>query len=42
MSLDSCAKCVDTLGPGNVEAIRGCALGVEASNLLNLPAQNNP
>lgn len=34
-TIDSCAQCVDTLGSANVEAVRGCSLGLDAAKLFD-------
>jgi hypothetical protein len=31
----SCVSCVETLGSGNIEAIRGCAIGLDAAKLVS-------
>ncbi len=33
-TLDSCVKCVDQLGE-NPDAVRGCAVGLDAASLIN-------
>jgi hypothetical protein len=33
---ESCIRCLDTLGSGNKEAVKGCALGMDASKLLGV------
>ncbi len=33
-TLDSCVKCVDQLG-ANPDAVRGCAVGLDAASLIN-------
>lgn len=36
-TLDSCSKCVQAHGPASLEQVQGCALGMDASVLLDLP-----
>ena len=33
-TLGSCTACVGQLGPSNADAINGCALGMDAANLI--------
>ncbi len=33
-SLDACQRCVDQNGSGNLDVVRGCAIGVDAAALL--------
>jgi len=33
-TLSSCIKCVGQLGADNADAINGCALGMDAANLI--------
>lgn len=33
-SLEACEQCVETLGSGNRDAIQGCAIGFDASRLM--------
>ena len=33
-SLEACEECVKTLGSGNRDAIQGCAIGFDASRLM--------
>lgn len=33
-TMDSCRKCVDTLGTNNKDAVKGCAMGLDASSLM--------
>lgn len=33
-TLRSCTACVGQLGPSNADAINGCALGMDAANLI--------
>lgn len=37
-TLDSCMKCVDQLGE-NPDAVRGCAVGLDAAALINASRQ---
>jgi hypothetical protein len=38
-TIDSCRKCVESLGDTQVEAIQGCALGLDAGMLIDLGNQ---
>ena len=33
-TINSCRQCVDTLGSDDMNAVRGCALGLDAAQLL--------
>jgi len=33
-TVDSCAQCVNQLGPDNVDAIQGCTVGMDAARLI--------
>jgi hypothetical protein len=33
---EACIKCVKRLGTSNRDAIRGCALGLDSADLMNL------
>lgn len=33
---ESCAQCVDTLGPSDPNAIRGCAIGMDAARMISM------
>jgi hypothetical protein len=35
-TIDSCKQCVYQLGDGRPEVVNGCALGIDAANLIEL------
>lgn len=41
-TIDSCRKRVEALGDNQVEAIQGCALGLDAGVLMDLGTPSRP
>lgn len=41
-TLGSCTQCVEQFGSGSLEMIQGCAVGLDAANLLQGARQTSP
>jgi hypothetical protein len=34
-TIDSCVQCMDSLGSGSLDIVKGCALGLDAATLMH-------